>query len=541
MKLRKGLIFIMVFLIGLVLAACSDKESSGKDKDSSSKDENAVNETGMPIVDEELDLTFFANKPAQNEGNDWNDILIWNEYQDQTNINVKWNQISPDALEEKRNLALGGGDLPDAFFLSQVTNTDLLRYGGQKVFLPLNDLIEKHAPNLTALMENDPSIRKAITFPDGNIYSMPSLIEEDFLSLRLSARPWINEDWLKELDMDIPETTGEFYEYLKAVKELDPVGGGKTIPYGGTQIQEMVQWLSGSFGVMNHGPSNTNFDLDPNDDSKLRFYAATDEYRQMLEYIHKLYDEDLIDQSIFTIEWGQFLANASENLYGSMIFYDPIELFGEEIGSQYNSLAALEGPEGHKDYNKLSSSVWDTANLVITSENPNPAATVRWMDHFYSEEGAELYYMGVEGETFEKKDGKAVYMDHILNPEGDMTFEQAIAKQLTWLGSINGIIKADYFQGGESAPQSMDAAEKIAPFVPDEIWPRFTFTDEENKILQSIGQDVNNYVEEMRDKFITGDEDLAGWDKYVKTLDQIGLEQVVEVYQDAFDRYKEAN
>lgn len=59
------------------------------------------------------------------------------------------------------------------------------------LFLALNDLIDEYAPNLKALMETDPTIEKAITFPDGNIYSMPALIEEDFLSLRLSARPWL--------------------------------------------------------------------------------------------------------------------------------------------------------------------------------------------------------------------------------------------------------------------------------------------------------------------------------------------------------------
>src|SRR5699024_11949974 len=151
-------------------------------------------------------------------------------------------------------------------------------------------------------------------------------------------------------------------------------------------------------------------------------------------------------------------------------------------------------------------------NFVITSENENPAAAVRWMDHFYGEEGAKLYYMDVEGERFEEKDGEIVYKEHILNTEGDMTFEQALAKELTWLGSINGIIKANYFQGGESAPQSMEAAEKIELFVPDEIWPRFTFTSEENKVFESPGADIDRYVEEMRDKFNSGDADFSEWD-----------------------------
>ncbi|MFD1415958.1 extracellular solute-binding protein [Oceanobacillus jeddahense] len=236
----KKLFFLLVTLIFVsALYACSNGGDADS-KEGEAAGEEDVNAEGFPIVEEELELTFFANKPAQNEGNDWNDILIWNEYRDLTNINVNWNSVSPDALEENRNLALGSGDLPDAFFLAELSNTDLLRYGSQGSFLPLNDLIDEYAPNLKALMENDPTIEKAITFPDGNIYSMPSLIEDDFLSLRLSARPWVNEDWLNELNMDIPETTGEFYEYLQAVKELDPVGNGDTIPYGGTDIAELV-------------------------------------------------------------------------------------------------------------------------------------------------------------------------------------------------------------------------------------------------------------------------------------------------------------
>src|SRR5699024_4193442 len=111
-------------------------------------------------------------------------------------------------------------------------------------------------PNLTELMEEYPSIRKAITFPDGNIYSMPALIEEDFLSLRLSARPWIKQEWIEELDMDMPETTDEYYEYLKAVKELDPAGNGDKALHGGNVIDEYMQWSSGLFGIMNNGYVN---------------------------------------------------------------------------------------------------------------------------------------------------------------------------------------------------------------------------------------------------------------------------------------------
>lgn len=538
MKFKRVLFLIMAAFLLIVLAACggseeTDGDGNGNDNSNDGGDVN-VNETGFPIVNEEIDLTIFANKPVQNEDNDWNDILIWNHYKDETNVNVKWDLIHPDALDERRNLAIQGGeDLPDAFFLSEISNSDLLKYGEDETFLALNDLIDEYAPNLNALMDENPSIRKAITFPDGNIYSMPALIEDDFLSLRLSARPWINTDLLSEFDMDIPETTEEFYNYLAAVKEQYP----DMIPYGGTIIDEMIEWLSGSFGVMNRGPANTNLDL--GDDGNIRFYATTDEYKEMLDYLHKLYSEELIDQTIFSIEWGQFTAAASEEQYASYTFYDPIDFFGEEVGTPWDSLAALEGPSGHQHYNKISSSVWDTAAFVLTKDNDNPEATVRWMDHFYSDEGAELYYMGVEGETFEEIDGEQVYKDHIRNPEGDITFEQALAKELTWLGSINGIIKADYFLGGETAPQSMAAAAKIEPFAAEEIWPGFTYTAEENKLLNSVGNDVGDYVEESRDKFISGDKSLDEWDDYIAELEKMGLDEIIEIHQQAYERFQD--
>src|SRR5699024_12741814 len=100
--------------------------------------ESAESDSGkkwvMTIVKEKFDMTILANKPEQNEDNDWNDILIWNEYRDMTNINVEWDLQNPDAWDEKRTLALGSNELPDVFFLSEMSNADLLKYGSQESF-----------------------------------------------------------------------------------------------------------------------------------------------------------------------------------------------------------------------------------------------------------------------------------------------------------------------------------------------------------------------------------------------------------------------
>ncbi|WP_280528611.1 extracellular solute-binding protein [Bacillus sp. J14TS2] len=464
---------------------------------------------------------------------------MWQEYEKMTNIHVEWEQVVGDSITEKRNLALASGNLPDVFYHTSLTNVNLYEHGKQGTFIALNDLIDDYAPNFKKILDEIPEIRKAITFPDGNIYSFPTIVSEDFLSLRVQAALWVNQTWLDKLGMDVPETTDEFYKYLKAVKEQDPSGGEvDVIPYEGPEIDNLIGYLLGSFGIANKGRANPNIDLDPDED-KVRFYANTDRYKAMLEYLHKLYSEELIAQNIFNMEPNQFLANASEGVYGSSVHYNPITVWDEEIGKNYVSGIALEGPYGDQNFVKLSPITYSMGNFAITKENENPAATVRWLDHFYSEEGIKLFYMGIEGETYqEASDGSYEYVEKITDSPNGLTFEQEASKYVPWFGMPMGTIKEEFFLGTASSEGAIEAAKKVEPYTPEEIWPQFTYKDDESRDLASVGTDIDKYVEEMRDKFITGNVPFSKWDDYVKTLDEMGLDKYMEIKQAAYERYK---
>lgn len=542
----------MSLVLIAVLAACGgNNEEEPKTEDPVTEETPATEDAGeeepeanaFPLVDPPVDMTFFYLRQPQNDdaGNDWNDLYIWNEYRDRTGINVTWDGYLVDSLEEQRNLSLSGGKMPDAYWLANFPVTHLEAYGSQGVFVPLQDLIAEHAPNLTKIMEDDPSIRAGITFPDGNIYSMPSLVHQDFLSVALGARPWINTKHLDEyFDGEMPQTTDEFYDFLVAIKEAAPAGAD-TIPYGGTSAPELIQWMSGPFGVMNRGPANDNIDL--GEDGNVRFYASTDDYKDMLLYLNKLYSEKLIDQKLFENDWGHFtgLAGPESEVFSSYVFYDPEDFFGFEEGL-WVGMDVLEGPKGVKAYNKVAPSIWSLSNFVITTANPDPVAAVKWMDYFYGDEGSEFYYMGVDGVTFDKATGDYVDEFYTETDDGDLALdERALLTKLSWVGSINGVLSAEYFGGGEAKQPSMDAAAKIEPYIPEEIWPAFTFSSEESEIMQNQGSDVSQVAEEYRDQFITGGLDIEkDWDEYLNALDKSGLPQVMEVYEAAYDRYKDA-
>lgn len=516
----------------MFVTACSNNASD--DNLISKEEKETVAKEGMPIVEESISLNFIAGQDIR-PGDDWNDILVLNEYEKLSNVKVEWELIPSNSIEEKRNLRLASGELPDAFYHMGLPQSDLMKYGEQGIFIKLNDLIEDYAPNLKALFEEYPEIKKSLTMHDGGIYSFPSINEPDFISMRMAAKPFINRDWLDELDLDMPETTEEFYDYLKAVKEEDP-GNNDGIPYGSPDIGNLLSWLKGSFGIANRGFTNNYYDVNPDNEDELRFYPISDGYKEMLEYTNKLYSEGLIEQNIFSMELDQYLANAADGRYGSTNWYGPELQFGEG-GAALEGAPALEGPNGDKKYVGISDPVTSLGAFAITSDNEHPAATVRWIDHFYGDEGSKLMLMGIEGETYEETDdGGVKYKDYITNSDESLTDE--LNKFTIWGGGFPLLFKEKYFFGAETTEQELDAAEKLEPDTIENVLPQLPYTKEERRTLNSLGNDIEKYVNEMQDKFIVGQVPFDEWNAYVETIEKMGLKEYMDVQQVAYERYK---
>lgn len=536
--IKKNLLFIMLSSL-FILGACSDQKEKTKESEIDEGQLENFNKDGMPVVNDKITLKFMSGQSPLS-ANDYNDTLIWQTYEEMSNIHIEWELVPNDGLEEKRNLTLAGGTLPDVFYAMVLPNEDLLKYGQQGVFPKMNDLITEYMPNLTALLEEYPEIRKGITFPDGNIYSIPTIYDPEFTSVLTIGKPWIRKDWLEQLDMDIPQTIDDFYEYLKAVKATDLNGNGKNdeIPYGATNMDGLIGFLKGPFGVGNRGLKHLYLDVDPEID-ELRFFPISDGYKEMLEFTNKLYSEGLIQKNIYTIDANASYGMGAEGLYGSTFISSPETIYGKKAGENFVGLPALEGPNG-KAFNQMNSPLSSMGGFVVTNANKNIPATLRWMDYFYSEEGAKLFFMGVEGETFEvDENGELQYLDKIINSPDGLTMEQELSKYIIWLGiGYPGIVREATFKGAETLPASLETAEALSPYLPDEIWPRFTFTVEENNKLIGLQADIHKYVDEMRDKFITGAEPLSNWDNYVDKVKKMRLDEYMEIQQNALERYK---
>lgn len=48
---------------------------------------------------------------------------------------------------------------------------------------------------------------------------------------------------------------------------------------------------------------------------------------------------------------------------------------------------------------------------------------------------------------------------------------------------------------------------------------------------------MHNYIGEMEAKFITGSQPMSEWDKYVATVQKMGVDEYMKGYKKAYERY----
>lgn len=106
--------------------------STPKNNDKSASDSTtAVAPNQFPISDEKITLTIMALR-ADNQP-DWNDIYVWQEYEEMTNIHIDWIQVRSSDRSEKVTAALASGDMPDAFMRCKISAIDQKLYGDQTI------------------------------------------------------------------------------------------------------------------------------------------------------------------------------------------------------------------------------------------------------------------------------------------------------------------------------------------------------------------------------------------------------------------------
>lgn len=471
------------------------------------------------------------------------DVFVWNEYEKMTGVMTNWTTVTKDERAEKVYNALVNKQDIDLIMRCKISPRKLTQYGESGLILDLakDDMLEKNAPNCWAYLQSHPDALAAVTNPDGTIYSLPQV--NSGAELRVSRKIFVNKTWLEKVNMELPKTTEEFYQLLKAFKEQDANGNGDPndeIPFSPFDWASVQDSLFGSFGLADRGCHNQVVDCDENT-GKARLIATSDEYKSYLQYLNKLYSEGLLDKYVFTIKKDQWVTNIQNDKIGVFASTNLATLPSDKMDNWVTIDEALEGPNGDKLFSAVRANLQSAGAAVIPSTCDNPELVLRWLDYFWTDEGTLFYHMGVENKTFEvNDDGSYDYMPYVYEQmkTENISFDDAVARISPYPGGSNPTVEiAPYFMGGEMADVPAAAARKLFEYGPKEYWPIFTFTSDENDRLESVQSDILKYTESSQIEFISGTKSFSDWDDYLKQVDNLGKDELVEIYQAAVDRY----
>lgn len=490
------------------------------------------NATGMPIVNESITFEIAAQSL---HNKNFEELQFFQELEEETNIDVEWIMSSTEAWQEKKSLLFTGNDLPDAFYGQAIlTDVEVVRYGAQGLLIPLNDLIDEYCPNLQALFEWDPEYRKLITAPDGNIYALPSLTE---LSPTTHDKLFINREWLDTLGLEVPTTTEEFREVLKAFKTGDPNGNGKAdeIPFSflSSKKENGLHSMFGSFGQVD------NLDNFIVKDGQVVYTAQTEPYKEAIQYFHSLYEDGVVDPEAFTHDSSVYNAKIrSEELSVGVFVGWSLSSTAQNNKPYYEVMAPLEGPDGDQMWKTFTSSMNAKGSFAITNSCENPEALMRWIDTHYDPEVSLQLDQGLLGITIEKtEEGKYVYLP---TPEGN-SFTEMIhnySPGVNGVGAVTMAVAKD-LELNENLTERAALDEFYAPYnVPaDEVYPSVYFTEDEVEEVAILQTDIASYVSQQYAKWIVEGGVEEEWDKYLKQLEAMDVDSYIKIYQDAYERY----
>jgi putative aldouronate transport system substrate-binding protein len=515
----------MAVLCAVLVLACGNKSSSGG--------KAVFNETGFPIVNEPFTLKVLAAKSITS--NDYPDLPVFQEIAKKTGITVEWQFTGADWATQKP-LVLASNDLPDVFLgRTAVSEGDVV--GNMGLFVQLDDLIEKYGVNVKAMFQKQPSMRAFTTAYDGHIYGLPQ---------QMPRRPatyavWgINQNWLDKLNLQIPTTTEEYYNVLKAFKTGDPNGNGTAdeIPW---TFQGMEDGISGfsdmlcAFGVMD----NISDDWLSVTNGKVQYIVAQEGYQDAIIYMRRLYAEGLIDQEAFTQDWNQFAAKTHQNdpeIIGVGPHWSRNAAFDDRGDEHYSLLMPLKGPKGHQAWRTNPEFVKGAKYVFeITSSCKNPEIAFRWGDAFYEEMIGLQLYAGAVGVRL-KDNGNSTYTA-LPPPAGtnddDWLWRNGMGDLI--VGYVSDELSARY-EDPVFDRQYLDK-ERLSAYFPKEYYPMVSFTPDEVNELATLRIDIHTFSKQQVANWIVNggiENEYAG---FIRQLENMGLGRMVEIYQDAFDRY----
>ena len=496
-------------------------------------------EVSYPVdTDESLSLVAtFPDPLFSSYPNAMADCSIYKAAEEATGIHVDYQGMSTSASNEQFNVMVASGSYPDLIGWGlNFANGDDAEVD-EDVILDLTEDITQYAPNYYNLLSTDDELLKTAVSSSGYITAFYGLTTEDGLAKEGLA---IRTDVLDELGLDKPYTIDDFETTLAAFKDYGMKQPLMMLAPGAIQDN----WLAGAFDVaafcnsfpMSVAPTYVQ-------DGEIKFGPVEEGFKDYITLMHEWYEKGYIEADFISdnSNWNSpDYANAITTGDAGIFYCDWGNLGGYIEASEVDGFALEATYDMHAtedSINHFGTFITKSASngFRITTNCENVELACKWGDWWYSEEGSLLANYGVEGEGFEYVDGVPTFTS--LVTDSDLGMRDALLVYAS-NGTINCVIDnnavaSGYSEVDKAAPEIWAKGMDDAYVIPSSM----ALSADDSTEAANIYSDIQTLCMESIAKFITGDKSLDEFDSFVAQIEDMGIQDYLDIYQDCYDEY----
>lgn len=326
----------------------------------------------------------------------------------ETGIKLKREYLVGD-LETKVGLMIASGEYPDMLVAAHFTD----KFVDAGVLVPLEDLIDKYAPNIKKYYAGH---MKALRKDDGHIYYLPQqAIPFGAGNRRYPAVGfYINKRVLKDAGYPVIKTFDQYFELIENYQEKHPTYKGQdTIGY-------LTLFDSWRFFATNNGPMhlmgypNEGGFMPIKEAGKfvVRPYNGGFVEKYYYKKLNEMYNKGVVDPETFVANYDQYIEKISSGrVLGTHNQYWQIQTAQNILNQEDPDSIMVPFPvvfdEPVEEFMRDTPYIQTTQGMGITISCENPVAAIKYLDYLVGHQ--TLIQWGIEGEHYEVDENGLYY------------------------------------------------------------------------------------------------------------------------------------
>jgi len=197
----------------------------------------------------------------------------------------------------------------------------------------------------------------------------------------------------------------------------------------------------------------------------------------------------------------------------------------------------IAGPDGTIEWSNQSAG-FNTNYCMIASTAENPEILCKYFDYMYTEEVSYQTLWGFFGH-YAQNNGDGTYT-RFTGKDYPQIFESAIRVMPAYFS--NELVTRSYALNKDTGVTTDKtgevkyiAASHYAPYATKEFYPSLTLSDEANERIAVLSTPITNAINEKEIAWVMGESKIEDeYESFIAELNALGLEEMTQIYQDAY-------